>query len=105
MPRRWLLLAMAAVALVSLWGGYRVVAARQLRAALDQAERDMAAHRLGAAHNNLKELAARWRGHSEVEYHLGLCEQVRGQTDAALAAWSRVPAGSPFAVMSMFSDV
>ena len=40
-------------------------------------------------------MARRWPGDAEVEYRLGECERSRGRHDVALAAWSRVPPGSP----------
>ena len=36
-------------------------------------------------------------GDGEVDYQLGLCELYRGRRAAALAAWERVPPGTPFA--------
>jgi len=40
----------------------------------------------------LARLEKRWPMRGDVEYLLGLCEQIEGHTDAALAAWGRVPA-------------
>jgi tetratricopeptide (TPR) repeat protein len=70
---------------------------RRLHTALEQAKRDLAAGRYARAHRALAELAAQWPADGEVAYQLGLCQQARGRTDAALAAWARVPTDSPFA--------
>jgi thioredoxin-like negative regulator of GroEL len=45
----------------------------------------------------LAEASARWPGDGEAEFLLGACEQALGRTDAAEAAWVRVPPGSAFA--------
>ena len=70
---------------------------RQLRVSLEQAKRDLAEGRYAVARRELVKLDSHWSADGEVAYELGLCEQARGRTEAAVAAWSRVPAGSPFA--------
>ena len=67
------------------------------RRALAEASRDYAAGRYEAARGRLAALAAFWPGQADVELLLGLCERAAGRTDAALAAWSRVPTGSALA--------
>ena len=70
---------------------------RRLRSALEQAKRDLAERRCATARKELIDLEAHWSADGEVPYELGRCEQARGQTEAAVAAWARVPSGSPFA--------
>jgi tetratricopeptide (TPR) repeat protein len=79
------------VGMVWLMGG------RRHRSALDEADREIAAGRYGAARQRLLGLSTRWMGPDEVDYRLGLCEGHLGHDDAALAAWGRLPARSPFA--------
>src|SRR3954471_23779945 len=69
--------------------------ARWYRAELDRAKREMAEGLYHTAQERLAGLSACWPGRGDVEYHLGLCERSRGRIEAALAAWKRVPAGSP----------
>ena len=70
---------------------------QQLRSALEKAKRNLAEGRYAVARKELMELEAHWSADGEVAYELGRCEQARGRTEAALAAWARVPSGSPFA--------
>jgi enediyne biosynthesis protein E4 len=91
----WLAIALG-VALLGV-GGYRALELRRLRAELAEAERDMTTGHVGSAWHRLRALAARWPDQGEVQYRLGVCERARGRFDAALAAWARVPPGSPFA--------
>src|SRR5205823_14680445 len=51
----------------------------------------------GGARRRLMGLSTRWLGPDEVDYQLGLCEGSLGHDEAALEAWGRLPAGSPFA--------
>jgi tetratricopeptide (TPR) repeat protein len=71
--------------------------ARRFRAVLEQAKRDLAEGRYARARQELVKLAASGRADGEVAYQLGVCEQARGRTDAAQAAWAQVPSDSPFA--------
>ena len=71
--------------------------ARRHRSALEQVDREIAAGRYGAARQRLIGLSTRWMGPDEVDYRLGLCEGSLGHDEAALAAWGRLPARSPFA--------
>ena len=98
MRSRWLGCGLALTAVAAVWGGWSWVrlsvpiatswssrAARSPRAVIH------------AARERLVELVKRRPGWDEVHYQLGLCEEARGQAEAALAAWSRVAPGSPFA--------
>jgi len=67
------------------------------RSALEQAKRDLAEGRYATARLELVKLGAYWSADGEVAYELGQCEMARGRTEAAVAAWARVPANSPFA--------
>src|SRR5262245_12217644 len=67
------------------------------RATWDRGRQEIDEHRYGAARARLAGLRAWWAGRGEVDYWMGLCEQAAGRTDAALAAWARVPRQSPFA--------
>ncbi len=62
---------------------------------LDKAELEIAAGDHTAASQRLARLAARWPGQAEVEYKLGVSEQLGGAPIAALEAWRRVPPNSP----------
>jgi hypothetical protein len=73
------------------WWGLRAVALRRLKTELRQAQQDFSARRFGAARARLARLAQSWPGMGEVEYWLGSCEMVKGDDEAALPAWSRVP--------------
>ena len=83
------------VTAVAAWGGVRAWEALRLRAGLDQARREMALGRYQDASRRLAGLPT--GGEGEVEYQLGLCELYRGRRAAAMAAWDRVPPGTPFA--------
>ena len=69
----------------------------KFRTELRQVSLDLAARRVGMAKARLDRLAERWPGRGEVEYWLGACERAVGHTDAALAAWGRVPDTAPVA--------
>jgi tetratricopeptide (TPR) repeat protein len=56
-------------------------------------EFESGAYRL--ARQRLVELAKKRPGSNDVAYQLGLCEEKLGHVDAALTAWSSVPASSP----------
>src|SRR5258708_7585192 len=97
-PRRlWLGTALVLGIAVAMWGGVRAMEARRLRAALDQAKQEMAAGLYNKAWKRLSGLSPGRAGDGEVAYQLGLCELHRGHHAAALAAWERVPPGTPFA--------
>jgi hypothetical protein len=90
--RRCLLIVVIGLGLVAAaWLAIGAVAAWQFRMELRAATRDLAARRVGKAKARLDRLAKRWPGRAEVAYWLGACERAVGHTDAALAAWGRVP--------------
>lgn len=64
---------------------------------LGRAERELAGRQFASARARLANLSSHWPGRAEIEYPLGSCEAALGHVDAALAAWSRVPLGSPSA--------
>ncbi len=74
-----------------------VVVSRRHRSSLIQVDREIAARRYSIARQHLIGLATRWMGPDEVDYRLGLCEGNLGNDEAALAAWGRLSAWSPFA--------
>ena len=94
--RPWVLFGLAAV-VVLIIGVVWVVMVRHHRSELDQADREIAARRYGAARRRLTGISTRWMGPDAVDYRLGLCEGSLGHDEAALEAWGRLPTGSPFA--------
>jgi thioredoxin-like negative regulator of GroEL len=98
-PRRFWLLAFPLALLAAGWGtfGYYSSQDRRYHADLGQAESDLAGGRLLQARARLVDLAARRPADGEAAYYLGQCEFARNDTAAAMAAWERVPTGSPFA--------
>ena len=85
----------AAPALALGYAAYMGIQSWLYRAALGRALRDLNRGHYAAAAPQLAALARRWPGAAEVEYGLGDCELALGHPDAALAAWARVPPGSP----------
>src|SRR5262245_9363210 len=83
--RGWLWFAAGLALAVVVWGGYRALSDRRLRAELVQAERDFTAKRFPQARLRLSRLAAQWPGDKELQYRLGLCEEALGRFDAAVA--------------------
>ena len=84
-----------ALALTLGYAGYLGAQSWLYRAALKRAQRDLSRGDYATAAQHFAALAARWPGAAEVEYGLGECELALGHPEAALAAWSRVPPGSP----------
>jgi tetratricopeptide (TPR) repeat protein len=76
-------------------GGYWVYGVWRFRTDLSRARTELAKGRYAAARRLLTELARRSPAEGEVQYSLGMCEQALGRSNAALAAWERVPADSP----------
>jgi enediyne biosynthesis protein E4 len=95
--RSRMLFGLVVVVVVAVLGLAWVVGGRRHRSALEQVDREIAAGRYGAARLHLIGLSTRWMGPDEVDYRLGLCEGYLGHDEAALAAWGRLPARSPFA--------
>ena len=95
MRRRLLIVAIGLGLAAAAWLAVRVALAWQFRTELWEARRELAARRVPKARARLDRLAERWPGRAEVEYWLGACERAAGHTDAALAAWGRVPETAP----------
>jgi tetratricopeptide (TPR) repeat protein len=96
---RWrsLIIGLAIAGAVALFVvGARSIQNRRFRAELDEAAREIESGRLNTARNRLERLSASRPGDAEVNYRLGVCEQSAGRLDAALSAWQRVSAGTPF---------
>ncbi len=89
--------------LAAAWLAVRAAEDRRLRNELTEARREFAARRFDEARIRLARLSERWPGQGEVEYLLGSCEMVAGHADAAMAAWARVPDGSPKAPLAALS--
>jgi predicted Zn-dependent protease len=79
------------------WAATWGIGAWRDAAELDRAGREMTSGRYAPARARLERLAARRPGRDRVEYALGVCEAALGHTDAALAAWGRVPRDSAMA--------
>jgi tetratricopeptide (TPR) repeat protein len=97
MRRRWLLVATGIALAMGAWETARVVDSWRVRSVLERAKACLDSRSPAAARRLLADAAARWPGEGEVTFLLGACEQALGRPDAAEAAWSRVPADSPFA--------
>lgn len=85
------------------WFAVRAVETWRFRSELELANTDFRARRFDAAQARLTRLAALRPRNGEVEYLLGACELVKRRTDAALAAWDRVPAQSPQGALAALS--
>jgi enediyne biosynthesis protein E4 len=98
-PRGFWLLSSLLVLLAAGWGvfGYYSSQEKRFRADIGQAKNDLGVGRLAYARARLRDLSARWPTDGETAYYLGRCEEDDKNIPAALAAWERVPAGSPFA--------
>jgi enediyne biosynthesis protein E4 len=95
MPRRVLLLVLVGGLGLIAWAGVLVARDQHFRTELREAKRELSKYRLDQAKERLTRLARRWPGRGEVEYWLGTCELAGGSADAALEAWSRIPAQAP----------
>ena len=93
-------IAVASLGIGLAWVAWFLVGGWQVRDGLAWAKLQIDSGQYGPARDRLARLAAWWPGRAEVEYLLGVCESTLGRTDAALAAWERVPAASPFAASS-----
>jgi tetratricopeptide (TPR) repeat protein len=95
--RFWAFFVLPAAVVAALIGLACVVGGRWHRSALEEVHRQIAAGRYASARQRLIGLSTRWMGPDEVDYQLGVCEGHLGHDDAALTAWGRLRAGSPFA--------
>jgi tetratricopeptide (TPR) repeat protein len=86
------------------WVVWLLVGGWQVRDGLARAKQQIDSGQYGPARDRLARLSAWWPGQAAVEYLLGECEARLGRADAALAAWARVPAGSPLAVSAALAQ-
>jgi tetratricopeptide (TPR) repeat protein len=82
--------------LVAAWEGKRALLARELRATLGEAKKEISAGHYGRARKRLTEINRAGDDSGEVDYNLGICELYLGHAAQALEAWQRVPASGPF---------
>jgi enediyne biosynthesis protein E4 len=94
-----LLLALIAAGLV--WGGRKWSAALQYRRTIERIEEEMERGLQSLAAKDLVDLLAQNPGSDEVAFLLGTCEKARGRTDAAAAAWARIPTDSTLAFKAL----
>jgi hypothetical protein len=93
--RRLVVIGIAAIVVGLAWGGWRLAAGRRFRSELDWARSEAAAGRFAVAQQWLTSLPADRRAEPEAADLLGVCEHFAGHYEGAIAAWSRVPVGSP----------
>ncbi len=77
------------------WIAWLLVGRWQVRDGLLWARRRMDAKQYPVARDRLAWLSIWWPRQEDVAYLLGVCEAELGHPEAALAAWGRVPSGSP----------
>ena len=104
MPRRVLVLVLIVGVAVGAWAGVLVARDRQFRTELFEAKSELGKQQLNRAKERLNRLARRWPGRGDVEYWLGTCEMASGNAEAALQAWSRVPAKAPEAGLAALAS-
>ena len=104
MRSRWLRCVLPLAAILVIWGGWFWVRLRADRDALRHARNDIAESRYTSARKRLLELVEHRPTWNEPHYQFGLCEEARGQYEAALAAWSRVSPNSPWAIKSAIAS-
>lgn len=85
----WLCLAVVLVAIG--WGAWWLVAERQFQVGLRQARADVDARRFERAGRWLAAQSARRLDGAEPAFLFGICEDMAGRHEAALAAWARGP--------------
>jgi enediyne biosynthesis protein E4 len=90
-------IAVAVVIAAASFGGVRVAAARRFQAELSQAQEEMGAGLFALAQSRLARLATVHPNDPEIALQLGRCEAARGQTEAALKNWARIPPESRWA--------
>ena len=104
--KRWmsaLLLALVGAAL--LWGGWKWSEARRFRKTIERIEDEMGRGLQSLAARDLVELLTQYPGSDEVAFLLGTCERARGRSEAAAAAWARIPLDSTFAYQALEARV
>ena len=82
-------------AAVVVWATASWVQSSRFRSELGRLEAAVERGRYESAGDRLRTLAAGRPGHPRLHYLLGLCERASGDVEAALAAWSKVPADAP----------
>ena len=97
-------IAVTVLGVVLAWVGWLLVGGRQVRDGLTWAKQRIEAKQYAPARERLVRLSAWWPRHGEVEYLLGVCEAKLGRPYDALAAWARVPKGSPTATTAAFAQ-
>ena len=97
MRRRPLVSIVCVALVVATWATARVVDTWRYHASLERAKALIGSGSPVKARRLLAKSVARWPKEGEMTFLLGACEQALGRTDEADAAWSRVPADSPFA--------
>jgi hypothetical protein len=97
-PRFFVAIAISSLGLGLLWLAWFLLGSWQVRDGLAWAKEQIQSGHHGPARARLARLSAWWPRRPEVEYLLGVSESALGRTDAALAAWARVPASSPLAI-------
>lgn len=96
MRDRSLAVGCVAVALLLLgWRAARFVSDWRFESGLARAKQDVASGRFTEARRWLATLPPHRTTDPEAAYWLGVCEHAAGHYEAALAAWTRVPRGSP----------
>jgi tetratricopeptide (TPR) repeat protein len=85
------------VAVMIIWKSVRALEHRRDQAQLQAAVAEMKNDRYGIARSQLAELLARRPAWAEAAFQLGVCEQARHRSEAALEAFARVPRDSEWA--------
>ena len=104
MRRVHAVIAVTVLVVVLAWVGWLLVGGRQVRDGLTWAKQRIEAKQYAPVRERLVRLSAWWPRHGEVEYLLGVCESKLGRPYDALAAWARVPKGSPTATTAAFAQ-
>ena len=94
--QRWLKKGLLLAGLLSLaWAGWRFLSVLRFERGLAWVKREAAQGRFHESRQWLAALPSAWSGDSEAAYWFGVCEHAEGHFEAAVAAWSRVPAEAP----------
>ncbi len=105
MRRRWRRLGIAAIVPVLGWLLFARLAAWSNLGELRLAQQEIARGQFGAAHRRLAALAARPGSlGGAADYWLGVCQALRGQPDAALQAFARLPEGYVFDTVGAYHE-
>ena len=89
-------LAIGIIAAGAVWAGARRLDTWRLESSLKAAKAAISARAPAKARGLLTDALARWPEEGEIAFLLGATEFSLGHREAAEAAWSRVPVGSPF---------